>query len=200
MRLEWIPPNFTMISRPSFLTDASGVRFPLGDQPNALAVVGAELIVRRVSPHQRNDAITGRLVLAPAALEFRVSRIASLIQRLAIALAARFALGTVITHGRHRVPGALLHEDFALVPYVPVSAFAVVPRVARLEVEIVMLLPERCDAGGARGSVFAEEGGNLRTGGDRAEFQRRDLAFTITFEDCGAYYKDERYVREFSGE
>jgi hypothetical protein len=182
-----------MVAGPTVLADASGMRFPLLDQSHALAVIGTELIIRGVIPHQRNDAKARRLVLTRIALVFRVRRSAILIQRLAIALPAPLALGAVITHGRRLVTRTLLHEDFALVPDVPVLAFAVIPRIVREEVELVVLSPERCDAGGASGSVLAAEGGNFRTGGDLAKFQCRDEVFAIACEDCGAYEKSKRY-------
>ena len=161
--------------------------FPPGDQPYTLAVIGAELIVRRVIPHQRNSAKAGRFVLAHVALEFRVGCPTILIQRLAIAgAAARFALGTVVTHGRIRVAGALLNEDLALVPDEPVFALAVVPRVVRQEVEVIVLFPERRDAGGARRSVFAVEGGDLGAGSDLTIVHGDDETFMIAYEDGGA--------------
>jgi hypothetical protein len=98
-----------MITGPSVFAKASRVLFPPGDQPHTLAVVGAELIVGRVIPHQRNGAKTGRFVLAHVALEFRFGGPSILIQRLAVAGAARFALGAVVTHDRIGVPGALFH-------------------------------------------------------------------------------------------
>jgi hypothetical protein len=174
-----------MVAGPPVFAEASRVLFPPGDQPHTLAVVGAELIVGRVIPHQRSGAKTGRFVLALVALEFRVGSPSILIQRLAIAGAARFALGAVVTHGRTGVPEALFHEDFAIVPDEPIFAFAVISRVLRLEVEVIVLFPERRDAGGARRSVFAVEGGHLGAGSGLAVLHCNYETFMIACDDSG---------------
>ena len=83
------------------------------------------------------------------------------------------------------IPEALFHEDFAIVPDEPIFAFAVISRVLRLEVEVIVLFPERRDAGGARRSVFAVEGGHLGAGSGLAVLHCNDETFMIACDDSG---------------
>jgi hypothetical protein len=72
----------------------------------------------------------------------------------------------------------------------PIFAFAVVSQVVRLEVEVIVLFPERRDAGGARRSVLAVERGDLGAGSGLAVLRGDDEAFMIACEDSAAYKKD----------
>ncbi len=70
-------------------------------------------------------------------------------------------------------------------PDEPIFALAVVSRVVRLEVEGIVLFPERRDAGGTRRSVFAVEGGYLGAGSVLAVLHCDDETFIIACDDSG---------------
>ena len=135
-----------------------------------LAVIRAELLVRRrVLEQHRHGAHARALVLAHETRVLGGDRVAALVEALAVAVGprvgrpARRSVVAAVERPRGvgrvvpRLALAVVHLHRALVPDVAGQALAVVPRLVRLEPEVVVLLSEGGDAGLADRAVPAVE-------------------------------------------
>mmetsp|Transcript_36684 Transcript_36684/g.83680 ORF Transcript_36684/g.83680 Transcript_36684/m.83680 type:complete len:201 (+) Transcript_36684:503-1105(+) len=181
-----------MVALVTVAAHAARVRLAVRHHPDALAVIRAELLIRRrVFQQHRHGAHARALVLAHEPRVLGGDRVAALVEALAVAVGprvgrpARRSVVAAVQRPRRirrvvpRLPLAVVHLYRALVSDVARQALAVESRLVRLEAEVVVFLPERGHAGLADRAVLAAERRDLGALGVRTVALRADPARAV---------------------